>query len=94
MLSVVNVAFKMALSVHDIFKQSIKNKRLSISDVAWLMPRQGSMNHSEAQDPPLAKSSPVCFRQGSPLISHSPVSLPLASARAELNLQPTVTKPH
>lgn len=85
MLSVVNVAFKMALSVHDIFKHNIKNSWLPVNGVAWLLPGQRSVTPSEVQDPLSISESHV------PL--HIPVSLPLASARAELNLQTTVTKP-
>lgn len=51
MLSGVNVAFKMASSVRDIFKHNIKSNWLPVNGVAWLMPGQRSMTHAEVQDP-------------------------------------------
>lgn len=51
MLSVVNVAFKRAQSVHDIFKHNIKNNRLPIPGAAWRMPGAGSVEDTGAQVP-------------------------------------------
>lgn len=94
MLSVINVAFKRAQSVHDIFKHNIKNNWLPIPGAAWRTPGEGSVMDTGAQVPRSASSTTARLRQQPQVLVHIPVPPPRATARAELDLPSSVTELH